>query len=181
VTAEIAVHLATSEARPGDFEWRVSTALVDADGPFSVFPGCERWIVALDGGGFALDHSDGRGERSVTPREPYAFSGDAMTTCRLSRGPVRDLGVIARRDVWRARVRWLEAPAEMRELRAAVVLLYCAEGPLRVRLAGLFGAIELTAGDCLRVDVPEQGAAELAVDSVGFPIPRGVLVALSRV
>lgn len=181
MTAEIAVHPAASEAQAGHFEWRVSTALVDADGPFSAFPGCERWIVALDGGGFALDHGDGNGERAVSPLEPYAFSGDAVTTCRLARGVVRDLGVIVRRGVWRASVRCFRGPAEMRELDAAVVLLYCTEGPLRVRLAGLFGAIELTAGDCLRVDVPEKGAAELAVDSVAFPIPRGVLVALSQV
>ena len=38
----------------GDWAVRVSVAEIEADGPFSTFPGVERWFAVLEGGGVAL-------------------------------------------------------------------------------------------------------------------------------
>ena len=38
----------------GDWRVRVSVADIDADGPFSAFPGVERWFAVLEGAGVAL-------------------------------------------------------------------------------------------------------------------------------
>jgi len=47
-TAEILA--APDGAGFGDFDWRVSTAVVAADGPFSVFPDVDRVLCVIEGG-----------------------------------------------------------------------------------------------------------------------------------
>jgi environmental stress-induced protein Ves len=37
-----------------DFDWRVSVAQIDSDGPFSAFPGIDRVITLIDGVGVQL-------------------------------------------------------------------------------------------------------------------------------
>ena len=80
-----------------DFRWRVSRARIKADGPFSLFPGCERWITCLEGAGFALHFEDGV-KLAVPPFVPSCFAGDRPALCRLAGGPCTDINVIARRD-----------------------------------------------------------------------------------
>jgi environmental stress-induced protein Ves len=80
-----------------DFRWRVSRARIKADGPFSLFPGCERWITCLEGAGFALHFEDGV-KLAVPPFMPVRFAGDRPALCRLAGGPCTDINVIARRD-----------------------------------------------------------------------------------
>jgi environmental stress-induced protein Ves len=78
-----------------DFAWRVSVAEVDRPGPFSRLPGVDRVIVLLDGTGLVLS-VDGR-QHPLEPLRPFAFSGDATTTCELRDGPTRDLNVMTGR------------------------------------------------------------------------------------
>ncbi|MHB8504966.1 MAG: HutD/Ves family protein [Acidimicrobiales bacterium] len=79
---------------PG-FDWRVSVADVDRPGPFSRLPGVDRVIVLLDGTGLILS-VDGR-EQVLERLVPFAFSGDAATTCELRNGPTRDFNVMTAR------------------------------------------------------------------------------------
>jgi environmental stress-induced protein Ves len=50
-TTEIAVSAGASLA---DFDWRVSIAEINADGPFSAFAGVDRTLVLLSGAGVRL-------------------------------------------------------------------------------------------------------------------------------
>jgi environmental stress-induced protein Ves len=97
-----------------DFRWRVSRARIEADGPFSLFPNCERWIACVEGAGFALHFDDGV-KLAVPPFLPVRFSGDRATTCRLADGPCTDINVIARRDLVAVEVAILPAPAALPE------------------------------------------------------------------
>jgi hypothetical protein len=91
VTREVA---RADSGRPGlEFDWRISIADVEADGPFSTFPGCRRIITVIRGAGMELT-VDGR-PVMVAPYRPYAFDGSARTECRLVDGPVMDVNVIA--------------------------------------------------------------------------------------
>lgn len=90
--------------REGEFDWRVSIATVDADGPFSTFPGCDRVIVILEGAGMILAHREVGTEVSVGSLEPWSFRGDWTTHCMLRDGPVRDFNVITRRNAVEATV-----------------------------------------------------------------------------
>lgn len=86
-------HEVLREGPPDAFTLRVSVADVERAGPFSRFEGIERWIVLLEGAGFALH----RGEHSRIIDAPFVafrFSGEDTIDCTLVKGPVRDLNVM---------------------------------------------------------------------------------------
>lgn len=81
-----------------DFHWRVSVAGIHAGGPFSVFPGVDRVILLLEGGGVWL-RSPGQGldHRLDQCYQPLHFSGDHACDCELLDGDSRDFNVMTRR------------------------------------------------------------------------------------
>ena len=81
----------------GTFDWRVSIATVNADGPFSPFTGYERHIVTLSGEGMILDITGG-GRFNLEPLVPFSFSGDAQVHGSLLQGAVLDFNLMVRRD-----------------------------------------------------------------------------------
>lgn len=111
VTTEIA-----RSPRDGDFDWRVSIAQVAMNGPFSLFPGCTRIILALDGAGMILT-AGAHPEVALGPLEPWTFSGDVQTTCVLRDGPFRDFNVIARERHSFLRCRSFDRPLARRSMR----------------------------------------------------------------
>ena len=89
-------------AWPSADDWlvRVSVADIEADGPFSPFPGVDRCFAVLEGAGVELALPDGpvrlqRGQAGV------AFAGEAAPGCTLLGGPTRDLNLMVRRDAGR--------------------------------------------------------------------------------
>lgn len=93
-TTEIAVYPAG--ATLDAFLWRVSIADVERDGPFSRFPGIDRTIVLLEGGGMRL-RSGRTDTRLTTPYAPKDLSGDDAIECKLVAGPCRDFNAMWRR------------------------------------------------------------------------------------
>jgi environmental stress-induced protein Ves len=75
-----------------DGSWRISLADIEADGPFSSFPGRRRLLTVVDGPVLGLD-VDGE-THVVEPQRPFAFSGDAAVRASVPEGPVRALNVI---------------------------------------------------------------------------------------
>ena len=82
------------------FDWRVSIATVEVDGPFSAFDGYERHIMMLSGGGMTLDVAS-YGKVGLRPLEPFSFAGETMVRGALSYGPVEDFNLIVRREYGR--------------------------------------------------------------------------------
>ena len=116
------------------FDWRVSIADVDRDGPFSTFPGIDRTIVLLAGAGMRL----GGGGRAVTlraPYEPHAFSGDDAIECTLIDGPVRDFNLMVRRGRATGEVAIVRGGAA-RIAPARFRLCYAASGECKCALPG---------------------------------------------
>lgn len=153
--------IARRPAGEGPFDWRVSSARVEAAGPFSPFPGIDRVIVALDGDGLRLAHDDQGTSATLAPLQPYAFSGDWRTTGAPRGGPVRDFNVLWRRDCFRATVTVSGAGARTVRLGHAT-LLHLVAGEAAVIVPG--GRAELAAG--------ETALAELGP---GAPRSAGVL------
>ena len=85
--------LAWPDARA--WQVRVSVAEIERDGPFSAFPGVERWFVVLKGAGVTLDFA-GRPVRLARTDPPLHFDGAAAPGCRLIDGPTRDLNLMLR-------------------------------------------------------------------------------------
>ena len=148
-TTEIAAHPAGASL--ADFDWRVSIAEINADGPFSAFAGVDRTLVLLAGAGVRLTGTTHMAELRV-PYEPYAFSGDDATACRLVDGPVRDFNLMLRRGCVRGRVvvvREASAriePARWRACHAAVGAVEClvAGSPADRDRAGSHGSSSTT-------------------------------------
>jgi len=168
-TAEIAI--APTGARLEDFDWRISMARVDGDGPFSVFDGVDRTLTILTGAGMQLDIA-GQGRRELSPEsEPFAFAADVATTATLLSGSITDLNVMTRRG--RATHRVVRHVID-RELTispcAQHTFIVCAAGSVRV--ASTRGAIDLAEMDTLCVDA---GGPALRLDAAG----RSVVLAIA--
>jgi uncharacterized protein len=151
------------------FDWRVSIASIAASGPFSAFPGIDRVITLLQGGGVHLRSRDGAiDHRLATPLAPFAFSGEAAIDAQLLAGECRDLNVMTRRGRCRAEVLVQRAAGELAPSSAGVVL--AAAG--RWHVASEQGAHDIAAGEGLwwqredaawRLRPNESGAALIAI------------------
>lgn len=115
-TREIAAARTEEDLRSGGFAWRLSIAEVTVGSPFSIFAGCDRTILLLDGDGMILD--SGEHGRHVLSRRfaPYAFSGDWPTDCKLLGGPCRDFNVMADRRRVRTAVNVLPVDKSTQEV-----------------------------------------------------------------
>lgn len=155
VTTEIAVH--PEGAGLDDFQWRVSTALVAADGPFSMFPGVDRSLTILEGEGMILD-VEGRVPYGMTRRfEPLAFPADVATSARLVNGPITDLNVMTRRGAYESEVRLVDVSRQTVLDAADETTLVLAEGEgLSVTVGEETKALQR--GDVLIVDPGETAA-----------------------
>lgn len=90
-------------AWPEAAQWRlrVSVAEIAADGPFSPFPGIERWFAVIEGAGVRLALPDGPAVMQ-SGDAPWRFDGEAAPNCTLLDGPTQDLNLMARRDAGQA-------------------------------------------------------------------------------
>jgi hypothetical protein len=118
----------------GDWRVRVSVAAIERDGPFSSYPGVERWFAVLAGAGVELT-IDGRVRRLRRGDAPSSFSGDADTRCRLLDGPTQDLNLM------------------LRGARGAMQPAVDGE-PYRVPPRAACGLFSAVAGRCAEIDVP---------------------------
>ena len=105
-TIEIAV--SPQDAWLETFDWRVSMARVESDGPFSAFPGIDRTLAVLEGEGIELD-AGRAGAGACRGFAPYSFPGDVATASRLLGGPITDLNVMTRRGRLAHRVSVVDA------------------------------------------------------------------------
>ena len=131
-------------AWPSQDDWalRLSVADIRADGPFSAYPGVDRWFVVLEGGGVMLALPEGR-RRLGTADAPLAFRGEAAPACELLDGPTRDLNLMLRRDAGRGALQLAQAgedfapPTRFRALFAADALTLQIDGRVALRLPPL--------------------------------------------
>lgn len=79
----------------GAHEWRlrISLAEVDRAGPFSVFPGIQRWFSVIEGAGVRLS-LPGREYELRPGHAPLRFGGDDPVSCSLIDGTTTDLNLM---------------------------------------------------------------------------------------
>jgi environmental stress-induced protein Ves len=133
VTTEIAV--SPAGAALDDFDWRVSMARVESDGPFSGFDGVDRTLAVLEGEGIILDVA-GRPAATVTKASaPLSFPADVPTQAVLIAGPITDLNVMTRRGRMVHAVERLvvSAPTDIHSM-TDVTLILCFDGAAPVRI-----------------------------------------------
>jgi len=153
-------------SEPSRFLARLSIARVATSGPFSVFPGVDRIIMLLEGEGMALSIA-GAPEVVLARRwQPFAFSGDAESHCRLLGGAVRDFNLMVDRATATASLEVVHlAPGKTLTVAgASTVLLHVLEG--RALVAGTPVSMEET----LWLEAPEvlalRGEVEVALVAI---------------
>jgi len=156
--------IAVSPPDAAEFDWRVSIAEIDSNGPFSPFPGCERHIALLEGAGMQLDVDGEQGVRLDQRLRFHTFSGDRAAHGRLLSGPVRDFNVIVRRARAQAEVlyRPLVGPMVFLPEAAATWLIYLVGGQATVKQ----GELDLAQGDTLLIE-PEVPAQNVVLTGGG--------------
>jgi uncharacterized protein len=82
------------------FDWRVSMARVETDGPFSRFAGIDRSLAIMQGDGLRLV-VDGADVELGPQSPPLVFAGDIPVSATLVGGPITDINVMTRRGTWR--------------------------------------------------------------------------------
>lgn len=87
-----------------DWQCRISVAQIDSNGPFSAFPGVERWFTVLSGEGVVLRFANRR-NLLTTGSEPLRFEGAAAPACTLLDGPTQDLNLMLRSSAGRGAMR----------------------------------------------------------------------------
>lgn len=86
------------------WQWRLSIAEIDADAPFSSFPGVDRELVLLSGNGLRLRFADGETTELLPPHDSLRFAGERALTGELLDGPTTDFNLMWRRDAVDARL-----------------------------------------------------------------------------
>lgn len=135
-------------AWPTSAHWqcRISVARIASNGPFSAFPGVERWFTVLGGEGVVLRFAQRR-TMLTAGSEPLRFDGAAAPGCNLLDGATLDLNLMLRRDAGHGAMRV-----------AALDEAWHSEAPLRAVYA---------LGACmLRVD--DQAPLQLAADTLAY-------------
>lgn len=156
-----------------DFYWRVSIADVEAEGPFSLFPGVDRVLTLVDGPSMvlAVDSTDYR----LTPATPFAFPGESTVSCRLPAGPIRGINVMTRRGRAAASVTVLdvEAHRDITVHPGEILLTFALSGQLALSVSELAPvALERLDAVCLGEpgSIRMQGSgtiAEIRIEAAG--------------
>jgi environmental stress-induced protein Ves len=76
------------------FDWRLSLAQVDRDGPFSRFDNVDRTLVLLSGAMTLLERDR---RTDLVCNEPFTFAGERAIEARVAGGSTLDFNVMTRR------------------------------------------------------------------------------------
>lgn len=98
-TSEIIKLHGSDERDTNDWAWRLSIAEIEADAPFSAFPGVERVLVLLSGNGLRLRFDDGESKVLRPPHDQLRFAGERAAFGELIDGPTRDFNLMWKRDM----------------------------------------------------------------------------------
>jgi environmental stress-induced protein Ves len=81
---------------PSSENWslRISRADIEKNGPFSAFPGVDRWFAVLQGAGVILIFADASHTQRLDS-EPLNFNGAQSPDCHLLDGPTQDLNLMS--------------------------------------------------------------------------------------
>lgn len=163
VTVEIAVFPA--DASVDNFDWRISTATVASDGPFSVFTGIDRTLSVLEGDGIILS-VEGRDDQELkgeTP--PFSFPADSPTSAKLLGSAITDLNVMTRRGRFTHQISHYQISGETAvSFSGATVLIFCSNGAVQT------GDTQLEVNDCLRLEQCSNAALQLSGSGTVFVI-----------
>jgi uncharacterized protein len=151
-TAQIAIEKTDSTREEELFLWRLSTAPITQDGPFSEFPGCERLLYLVDGQELSLHFPLEQKTLRVLPGQVASFSGESQVIAKIPNGAVTDLGLIYSRQSVTARMNEIKVKKLPKSfvLNSPSAILYLAAGSLTITTYPGEHRYSISPGDCVR-------------------------------
>ena len=138
------------------FDWRMSIATVGASGPFSAFPGVDRFITALGGSTLSLHHEtpSGPSTKVLEHFQPHEFAGEWATEGVLDGPAARDFNFMVRREFGSGRmqsVAFRSTENPVLHSKAPLFWIFCAQGPVQIHVSGRSTPVEIDEDDTLEV------------------------------
>lgn len=138
------VHQGGAANSEAPWQMRISVAQIDREGPFSAFPGVQRWFAVMQGAGVDLMLGEqslaGQTHRLTPLSAPLCFDGGLAPGCTLVDGPTQDLNLMLRGDACQggmarvhAHVDWV-SPAPLRALFTLESLTLFVDGRLATQI-----------------------------------------------
>ncbi|MBR7746454.1 HutD/Ves family protein [Undibacterium baiyunense] len=140
------------------FVWRLSTATVAQDGPFSHFAQIDRSLAILTGAGLVLKtDADSLAEKMISLTQeslPHRFAGEDNIFAELIDGTVVDLNLMTRRDVCQHYMQRLSAGQHLIHAEdAQQILVFCEKGR-----AQLLNQTSLEAGELVLLEEEQEAS-----------------------
>ena len=105
---------------PDDWTWRLSTADITQDVPFSSFPGVTREFCVADGNGVVLNINGV--DHRCEPSSVTTFRGDDVVFATLIDGPMRALNLMVRDGAKHRSLQLNSADAVIADLSVAIAI-----------------------------------------------------------
>lgn len=121
-----------------DWDWRLSMARLDGDGPFSAFDGIDRVLTFLGPGTLRL--CGGITDVTLQPLQALAFDGGIPFEGMVDTPPSWDLNLMGRRERVRVRAETLRGATSLTLKTGEVAGLYAVQG------AALLGELRVEQG-----------------------------------
>lgn len=144
-----------------DWAWRISVADVTADGPFSHFPGVQRWFAVVRGEGVRLA-VDGEVHEVVGTSAPLQFDGAAQVDSWLLAGPTQDLNLMVHRKRASGVMTRLAAGRRFTTSGEGVVAVFALGAPASVRRHDDDSFVEVPPYSLAWAELPAATALEIA-------------------
>ena len=159
ITTELAVHPSADA-----YDWRISIADIESNGPFSTFEGYDRYIALLEGVGMELRFDDGEPIRLERRLQFVKFAGERRTEGVLISGKVRDFNVIYKRDALHTEVLHRPLVGPMVFFRDATWFIHLADGRAEAKCGDQSQTMET--GMSLLLE-PSEGALRVVLNGGG--------------
>lgn len=139
-----------------NFDWRASLAQIDASGPFSAFPGCQRWCCLVDGGPLTLIAEDAP-SITLEPRlRAFSYSGEESRSGLLLGTHAQVFNLIVATDRIHAELipRPLVGPMMLFCMARSSWLIYLSSGSAQLRVGEQHWL--LGSGDAVIIEADEH-------------------------
>ena len=168
-----ATDYAVAQAADGGVAWRIGTAEIVRDGPFSDYDGVTRVFTIIRGPGLFLDFP-GEGVRRVAPDQPTRFAGAPAPFSRLDGAPATAFNLLMRDDAFTGGVAIRRGQGHAEPVPpAGTVAVVALDGSWQI--AGPAGDTRLTAGWTALID------AASGIGLKGEPGARAAIVRLDPI
>lgn len=127
-TSEIAIFPIQSMMEKNNFSWRLSSAEVTENGPFSSFPDCERYLTVINGAGLKLQFEN---ENKVIDQNNFVkFLGESKVHSELVDGKITDLNLIVKKDMHNIQFKILDS--NVNKLDSGTSIIFVMDGSVKV-------------------------------------------------